>query len=186
MSKTINMVGKYFGRWVVVKREYPNIKGEPAYLCKCICGTSRIVNGGSLRRGISKSCGCRNIEIREKKKLMPGIANMHQLIILYKRNAKKRGHIYNLTEEQFNKITKQNCYYCGAEPSSILEAKYSNGEYAYNGLDRVDNNKGYEIDNVVPCCKICNWAKHQSTQQEYKEWIKKSYNNIFEKNENNN
>ena len=29
----------------------------------------------------------------------------------------------------------------------------------YNGLDRADNDYGYTIGNVVPCCKVCNHWK---------------------------
>jgi hypothetical protein len=31
--------------------------------------------------------------------------------------------------------------------------------FIYNGIDRVDNNKGYTIENCVPCCTAVNYAK---------------------------
>ena len=52
-------------------------------------------------------------------------------------------------------------------------------ELKSNGLDRVDNNKGYTIDNVVPCCKRCNYAKNNQTPREFKEWVKKVYNKMY-------
>jgi hypothetical protein len=48
-------------------------------------------------------------------------------------------------------------------------AKY--GVYIYNGIDRVDNTRGYSIDNCVACCKQCNWAKRELPQQEFIDWI---------------
>ena len=48
----IDLRGKKFGRWKVIKR-----KGW-RWKCKCTCGTVRLVNGDSLRRGVSSSCGC--------------------------------------------------------------------------------------------------------------------------------
>ena len=64
----------------------------------------------------------------------------------------KRNRIYggsnNLTIEQFETITKQHCYYCG-----IMQDK------GFNGVDRMDSTKGYEIDNCVSCCIICNMMK---------------------------
>jgi len=104
---------------------------------------------------------------------------MRRKIGAYKRSAKKRKLEWDLTEEQFSKITQQDCYYCGAEPNNIAKQKGKYGEYTYNGLDRVDNTKGYTIDNVVSCCKFCNVAKNNHTLQEYKDWIKKSYNKLF-------
>jgi 5-methylcytosine-specific restriction endonuclease McrA len=39
-------------------------------------------------------------------------------------------------------------------------------------IDRIDNNKGYEIENVTSCCKRCNNAKGQSSVDEFLDWIK--------------
>jgi hypothetical protein len=47
------MTEKRFNQWVVldrVKRDY--------YLCRCDCGTEKVVFMGNLRSGKSKSCGC--------------------------------------------------------------------------------------------------------------------------------
>ena len=64
----------------------------------------------------------------------------------------KRNRIYggssNLTKEQFETITKQPCYYCG-----IIQEK------GFNGIDRMDSTKCYEIDNCVSCCTECNMMK---------------------------
>jgi len=109
-----------------------------------------------------------------------GLANMRRTILLYKRRAKVRGFRYNLAEEQFAEITQRNCYYCGAKPNNITDKSTMIGKYTYNGLDRVDNNEGYTIDNVVPCCKTCNSAKGILTAQEFKNWVVKIYNNLIE------
>lgn len=40
------------------------------------------------------------------------------------------------------------CFYCGASPGPV------------NGIDRVDNSRGYTEDNVVSCCFRCNeWKR---------------------------
>lgn len=54
----------------------------------------------------------------------------------------------DLTKEQFETIIKQPCYYCG-----IMQEK------GFNGIDRMDSTKGYEIDNCVSCCTDCNMMK---------------------------
>lgn len=46
-----------FGRWRVLDR-----KGS-RWLCRCKCGTERCVDASSLRRGVSKSCGCAKREV---------------------------------------------------------------------------------------------------------------------------
>lgn len=40
-----------------------------------------------------------------------------------------------------------------------------------NGIDRVDSSIGYTIQNSVPCCKICNYAKHNLTLEEFTLWL---------------
>lgn len=53
----------------------------------------------------------------------------------------------SLTVPEYAEIIKSNCYYCGCN--------IFNSSYGY-GLDRIDNSKGYEINNVLPCCGECN------------------------------
>lgn len=67
----------------------------------------------------------------------------------YKKGARNRGLSFLLTFEQFDKITKQSCHYCGG----------FNQKQDFCGVDRVNNEKGYEIENVVPCCSTCNSFK---------------------------
>ena len=40
----------------------------------------------------------------------------------------------------------------------------------------MDNSKGYSLDNIVPCCKICNRAKSDLTYKDFIEWIRRLKN----------
>ena len=51
------MIGSRFGGWVVVAFSHKKRSG-PYYLCKCDCGTERIVFRGNLKSGKTRSCGC--------------------------------------------------------------------------------------------------------------------------------
>ena len=180
MGKFIDSTGQVFGKLTVIKRNGTDKNLNAMWLCKCECGKEITVRGHNLRQG-TNSCGCLREEIqRERLRKTSGLASMRQVINNYKRNAKRSGRIWNITEEQFKELTQKDCYYCGAKPNNMAKNLYYNGNYKYNGLDRVNSNKDYTIDNVVPCCKTCNIAKHQMTLQEYKEWVKKSYNKLFE------
>ena len=125
--------------------------------------------------------GCRITREVGDRKLKFGLANMRAIILHYKQSAKIRGIEWKLTEEQFGELTQKNCYYCGVKPNQIARSsrnRKSNGDYVYNGLDRVDNIKGYTIDNVVPCCKQCNTSKNNLTLQDFKNWVVRVYNKI--------
>lgn len=178
MGRLIDLTGKKFGRLTAIKRSYPNDKwNSMMWLCKCDCGKETITRGKNLRDGATRSCGC--LQKDNHYKLEPGFANMHGVMRRYKRQAGQRGYSFDLTDEQFFKITKQNCYYCGAKPNNTIHKKTHNGAYTYNGIDRIDNTKGYIMDNVVPCCHPCNQAKSKRTLQEFKVWVKNVYNNMY-------
>lgn len=78
----------------------------------------------------------------------------------YKASAKSKQRIFELTFEQHfnpNALTtfwQKPCTYCRCSIDTI-------------GLDRIDNSKGYTLDNVVPCCKVCNLTRgNRFTYQE--------------------
>jgi len=61
-------------------------------------------------------------------------------------NAKKRGLSWELTVDQYRELISKDCVYCGC--SLYWQTGCS--------LDRIDNAKGYTMDNVLPCCNFCN------------------------------
>ena len=65
------------------------------------------------------------------------------------KNAYSRSLLFTLSEVDFEKLIIQSCYYCGFHSSSRL-----------NGIDRIDNNKGYILQNCIACCKMCNLFKN--------------------------
>ncbi len=56
--KKAPMIGKRFGRLVVVEDTGTYKAGDTVYKCLCDCGNSVCVKGHSLRSGKTKSCGC--------------------------------------------------------------------------------------------------------------------------------
>lgn len=69
-------------------------------------------------------------------------------------------------------MTSANCHYCGIAPQSIASPGKQYTEalvtfYIYNGIDRVDNTKGYTLDNCVTCCINCNRAKMDRSLEEF-------------------
>lgn len=65
-----------------------------------------------------------------------------------KNKCKQLGQDWNLTKEEFTEVTNQSCFYCGGELPEFGK-----------GLDRLDNDKGYSMSNIVPCCTVCNRVK---------------------------
>lgn len=106
-------------------------------------------------------------------KLQFGESSFNDLFYKYKSSAKKRNYEFRLTKEDFYKLTQSDCIYCGEPPNRIYTRKQYTGFYNYNGIDRVENDIGYVIENVVPCCKTCNIAKHTMSLKQFYKWIEK-------------
>lgn len=67
---TTSMLGKRFGRLVVVERDLnkPTGHGKDGYwICQCDCGKKISVRTTSLTNGSTKSCGCLRSELRTQK-----------------------------------------------------------------------------------------------------------------------
>lgn len=109
------------------------------------------------------------------RKLNSGEASINRAITHTKNSARKRGLEYNISRDSFIKITSSDCFYCGSKPNNICKstAKIDSGSYIYNGIDRIDSDNGYILDNCVPCCRTCNWAKGTKNTNDFNEWKNK-------------
>lgn len=176
MIKTEDLTGRICGRWYVESRAPNNPKRRDAYwncICQCEKKTRKVVRSYSLRTGESKSCGCLQGEIVskmliEKFGLKEGEGAFNKLYSTYKKRG-VNGYGFDLTKEEAHSLFKDDCYYCGIEPYAST-GKDNNGLFIYNGIDRVDNDKGYTLENSVTCCIVCNKAKRDLTVEEFNAW----------------
>lgn len=169
-----DLTGRKFGRLTVIKQaDTWGVNGISFWVCLCSCGKEHTVARNILIQEVSKSCGCLNLELvrnRAKINSLPeGEAGFRHYLAQIKHAAKKRNYVWELKDEEVKELNKQNCFYCGSEPKQKYKAK--SGPYVYNGLDRVDNSKGYNRFNVVPCCGLCNRAKSNMEQSVFESWI---------------
>jgi hypothetical protein len=62
MSAVIDLTEQKFFRLTVIERagnyQTPNGRTAAQWLCRCDCGTTKIVRADGLRTGLTKSCGC--------------------------------------------------------------------------------------------------------------------------------
>lgn len=145
--------------------------------CLCECGNTIIIPPYRLKNGNTKSCGCL---LAERYRRPPNKnANFNCAIRTYKKNAKKRNLLYEISDSDALKLMKSNCYYCNAVPANRYRMVKSCEPFIYNGIDRVDNTLGYIIDNCVPCCIKCNTAKSDMSMNEFKQWLHVVYNRIY-------
>lgn len=107
-----------------------------------------------------------------------GQSSANAILSKYKYQAGRRGHDWLLSDAQALSMMGSNCAYCGEEPYQTYKVKGGYGYFTYNGIDRIDNELGYIVDNVVACCGTCNYAKGTRDFFEFSEWIFKVNNHM--------
>ena len=172
--RTINLIGQVFGKLTVLSQAANSKFHSARWNCLCVCGKTPTVDSHSLRRGSTKSCGACMRGFSDET-----LSSKNHLYLKYKLTcAGKRGLSFTLSFEEFIHIVQQNCFYCDSPPGNCVKSHSTKNGFFYNGLDRIDNNKGYDIDNVRPCCVDCNYAKGTQMSEEFIDWVKKCYNHL--------
>ena len=154
-------------------------------LCRCDCGTEKIIANTHLLSGNTKSCGCLRIErIKEAntgpRKDASAIA-LKRLHSIKRRYARNKDLEFSLTLEEFSDLSQQDCFYCGISPSNQFNEYKATREnpFEYSGIDRFNNTEGYTISNSVACCKVCNLAKRDMTIEDFVAWVDRVHSTFF-------
>jgi hypothetical protein len=169
----LTKAGDRYGKLVTVKFKYSDSRSRKFWECVCDCGGKVVTHSGLLRSGNTRSCGCLAAETAAKRRKPRNGGEVTAIILGYKRHAIGRGYCWELPREYVADMLVEPCFYCGAPPSNKKVTKNSIAPFLYNGIDRVDNNIGYVVLNVVPCCSICNRAKNTLTLSEFQEWMQR-------------
>ena len=93
------------------------------------------------------------------------------------RQAKYKSREFNLSFDDFKIIVTSVCNYCGSDGDIKSRTNYKNRKFSrkFCGIDRIDSSKGYTIDNVVPCCFLCNRMKSNIDLSIFLQHIKDIY-----------
>jgi hypothetical protein len=109
------------------------------------------------KREADKRYYLRHKEVRNEKsrnRLKESRTNSSVRFREYKKRAKKSDLSFSMSEDDFMLFWNKECFYCSSSIDGI-------------GLDRVDNSLGYDLQNLVSCCPVCNYAKGQLSGEEF-------------------
>lgn len=164
-----------FGNLLILSK-IENILNKEIWKCKCDCG--KIVNKSSktLKIGTSTSCGCMDISHQSGSK-GPKWRGCGEISLFhfscYVRGAYDRNLEFNITiEEVWNLFLKQNRK-CALSGVDLVFAKTSKTKSTGTAsLDRIDNKKGYTLDNIQWVHKDINYLKQDYDEKYFIEMCK--------------
>jgi hypothetical protein len=93
-------IGEEFTRLTVIAFAGKNRHGQSMYECLCKCGNTSIVNGGSLRQGTPKSCGCLTVD-SARAQATHGMARRGQRVPEYPIHAAMMQRCYNPNNPEY-------------------------------------------------------------------------------------
>lgn len=166
--KSVDIIGQKFGRLTVLSLHHKtqrykkdgSLSGyREHYLCKCDCGKNSIVEKYCLTKGITKSCGCYNIDrLKERNRKSHGMY---------------RTRLNTIWNSMKNRCTRKNNKNYGGRGITVCNewnrdfmAFYNwavkNGYKENLTIDRIDVNGNYEPQN-------CRWitTKEQCRNTRY-------------------
>ena len=174
MRKFVDLLGKRINRLTVIELMPKRVdsKGRKQVIWRCLCDCGRItdVHSSSLTQEKTRSCGCYRTEAisgkNEARRVSPEQRVSKIMLYRCKTGAAEKGLECTLSYNDVKTLIFDTCYYCGVPPSNTYKFD-SHGPVKYSGIDRVDSEIGYTLDNVVPCCWICNSAKKDFSKGEF-------------------
>jgi len=161
-------VTKYCSNSCKTKHNY--FKKHPTGTGNCLhCGKEIILHyskdGKTKNKFCCQLCGDKYRDKLNPQRVKDEINKPHRRFNIVEHGAKNRGYSFNLSLEQFITFWNKPCHYCGSEINGV-------------GIDRVDNNIGYELDNCVPCCSKCNKMKLNLSLSDFFSHIKQIYEHL--------
>lgn len=162
------MIGQKFSRWTVISQA--TTAHGFRWLCRCECGTEKIVRQDQLKRGISKSCGCWKSEVAKKQ--ITELSTTHGLS-----NQSRTYGIWKDMRKRCNNENHKSYKYYGGRGIKVCpewdsyETFLTDMGEAPDGLsiDRKNNEGNYEPNN-------CHWVDRKSQSNNMRSNIMFRYN----------
>jgi hypothetical protein len=172
-----DLTGKRFGKLIVLKKDSVNVKrGTADWLCRCDCGTEKVITSGSLRSGATTSCGC-----FRKEKMYKGYESLSGCLWeRVKKGAKKRNLEFKITIKEAWELFEKQKRKCALSGVSIVLVRDLTRDRKKNtaSLDRKNSTKGYTKDNIQWVHKRINQMKNKHSDSDFIEWCKKVANYV--------
>lgn len=162
-----DLKGKTFGSLTVLELGPNDTHGKRRWLCRCVCGRTKLINACSLKRGLSKSCGYCLIS-------KPGFKGYKTISGSYfrrmKANAEERNLDFDITAEDIYNLWLKQDKRCALSGVDIFFCTNQDKSLQTASVDRIDNTRGYTKDNIQIVHKRINKIKLTLDNEEFIFW----------------
>jgi hypothetical protein len=138
-----DLTGSTFGRLQVIDRAADRGNRKVYWLCRCECGQSTETMGDSLKKGLTKSCGC----LRKEGRSTHGGADLAEYDVWCKMKAR----CLNPHDEAYKNYGERGITVCDRwkDDFSAFLSDMGRRPESHLTIERVDNDKGYSPDNCI-------------------------------------
>lgn len=156
MPAFIDLIGRRFERLIVLYKVDDAPSKPVRWMCRCDCGVETIVHSSSLRTGRTKSCGCLSREVTTKRNTKHGQAKRGATRPEYAVWNTMKQRCTNPNTEYWEDYGGRGIVVCSQwmESFEVFLKDVGSSPGRRYSLERKDNSKGYEPDNVVWATRI--------------------------------
>lgn len=156
-----DFTGQKFNRYIFVSFHSVDINGNYLWLCKCDCGTEKIVRSVDVKSGNIKSCGCYHKEVVRKQCGKNSPSWRHDLTDEERKEDQNRNRSHK-SKIWKKKVLKRDSYTCQC-------CKQRGGKLAVHHIYSYHSHKNlrYRVSNGIVLCVNCHKMFHKQFSNKY-------------------
>lgn len=150
MPAKLNLTGQRFGRLAVIRYAGMSRHGKSTWECRCDCGSVVTLLGSNMVFGLSRSCGCLEIESKRSVPLIHGHTRGHRPTREFRIWANIQQRCLNPQCPTWKRYGARGVTVCERWRSfPLFLADMGKCPSPHHSIERKDNNGNYEPDNCV-------------------------------------